>query len=215
MKEPKKILVDFGGTIIRDDMLFDQITEKSGNMKHKWSSPKSWDKIRHIGDKNFFDKVKDKFFMMGDEYPGVMSAMSEFYGENGLGSHSEIYVVYDNKPELYKTQDVTLTRFAFAMSNRGLKFNGLYVERDKLHLTKQIRASILVDDDPRVAIGCALAGIKVVLMMRKWNRFFDIDRLEFSMREDNLEKVKENIVIVEDWFEAEIAISSIIDEDIV
>ena len=35
----KKILIDWGGTIIRDGLLFDNIAEKSGNTKTKWEFP--------------------------------------------------------------------------------------------------------------------------------------------------------------------------------
>jgi len=215
MNKPVKILVDWGGTIIRDKDLFKNIAEKSGNTKTKWESPNSWNKIRHIGDKNYFEDIKDSFFMMGEEYQDAVNSVSFFCGEDLNKSESFVYIVFDNKPEVFQSQDESLKKLAFAWNNRKGTANGLYVERNKIILAKQIQSDIIVDDDPRIAIAAAVSGVKVILMLREWNRHFRSEDLIYYVKEEGLEKAKSNIMFAEDWFDASIKITSLIDGHIV
>lgn len=212
MNGPFKILVDWGSTIIRDEDLFNNIAENSGNVKSKWQSPKSWDKIRQIGGINYFDEIKDRFFIMGEAYPEAIESISSFCCEDGDDSESQVFVIYDNKPEVFKSRGATFTHLAFAWNYRNGSANGLYVDPDKIFIAKSIQVDVIVDDDPRIAIAAAVAGIKVILMLKKWNKNFHIEDLKYSMREEHFEKAKSNISIVEDWYEASIKITSIMDE---
>jgi len=209
MKEPIRILVDWGSTLIRDDYLFNYIAEQSGNKKTKWESPQSWNKIRFIGDRNFFDENIDSFFNMGDEYPDSVEVISTFCRKNS--TDSEVFLIYDNKPLLSTPPNEILSNMAESFKKKGGEIDGTYISADKLCIAKQAGISILVDDDPRIVLSFALSGIKAILMLRKWNRFFRLEDLQYTTKEENLEKIKSNITIAEDWFEAGIQISSIID----
>lgn len=211
MNESKKILVDWGGTIVRDESLFETIAERSGNTKTKWESPNSWNNIRSIGATNYFDKTRNSFFSMGELYTESECVISSFYGENGGESLSEVFLVFDNNPDV---GEEVMRNWSMSLSKMDILFNGLYVSKDKLSIAKQIGASVIVDDDPRVVVGCAMAGIKSILMLRKWNRFFNIETLPYYLRRDHIERVKSNLIVAEDWFEVGIKAAAIIDSDI-
>ena len=113
MKHPVKILVDWGGTIIRDDKLFEIISENSNNKNVTWHSPECWNDIKSIGNENYFDKIKKSFLKIGDAYSDSIPVISSFCG-NDEESESQIYIVFDNKPDLekisYKTKPLACVR---------------------------------------------------------------------------------------------------------
>ena len=154
MREPVRILVDWGGTVIRDEDLFNYIAERSGNKKTKWESPQSWNKIRFIGDENFFDKNEGTFFNTGDEYPDAVEMISTFCSKND--ANSEIFLIYDNKPQLKINPNDILKSISFSFQRKEGEIDGTYISADKIGIAKQVGISILVDDDPRIAISAAL-----------------------------------------------------------
>jgi hypothetical protein len=207
-----KMLIDWGGTIIRDEYFFNYISIQSKNLKTKWASPKSWDKIRYIGELNFFDTIKEKFFLIQDEYPGSTEIINRFFG-NSQESESQTFIVYDNNPDLGCKINKTIFKLSIAIQQRGINTNGVYVEKDKLRLAKNIGIDLLIDDDPRIAIASSSSGIKTILMIRKWNRFFDLENLKYYTREENIKRIKDNFFIAEDWEEAGMLAASFIDQN--
>ena len=210
MKEPIRILFDWGSTLIRDEDLFNYIALQSGNKKTKWESPSSWSKVRVLGGENYFNKIVDTFFQMGDEYLGATECVSSFCSIHS--PETESFVIFDNKPALRIPPEKILKKLSDSLKNRKCDVNMSYIGPDKISISKQVGIRILVEDDPRIAISSALSGIKTILMLRKWNRFFRIEDIEYTTKEENIEKIKSNIIIVEDWFEAGIQISKLVDK---
>lgn len=177
-QQPVRICVDWGNTITRDAYLYEKIARGSLNKTSTWNGPESWNNIRSIGTVNKFDKVQPHFFRMADIYPGAIDFVSAFCGNEGVGSKTESYIVYDNKPTIDMNSDKIIMLMAMTVQENGGDVNGYYLGPDKLSICKQNMISIHVDDDPKTATWLAASGIKSILMLRKWNRLFDIDRLE-------------------------------------
>ena len=210
----QKILVDWGGTIIRDDYLFKAIAEKSNNHKDVFISPDSWKKIKYIGNENYFKEIKNKFFNIGECYPNSEEVISSFFGKS-VDSKTRIYINFDNNPNLEFLTEQSLKNITESIYNRNIDVNGVFINSDKIKLCKNNQIDIVVDDDPRIAISMALAGIKCVLMLKKWNKAFDIDMLQITMKEEKFKIIKENIYIAEDWFDAGYILCNIVDGKIV
>jgi hypothetical protein len=212
MKHPVNIFIDWGGCIVRDYELFDTIAKRSNNVKSTWQSPESWESIRSVGNDNYFDKIQKSFFKFGNPYEGSIETISTFCGMKGIDSDSQIYIVYDNKPQLDLEPQEIIKEMAFAYNNLKGSVNGFYLGSDKVLLAKKNFVDIFVDDDPRIAIGLACAGIKSVLMLRKWNRNFDLNDIALFFTKEKLEKIKANLTIVEDWYECGIILGNHVDE---
>jgi hypothetical protein len=116
---------------------------------------------------------------------------------------SQIFILFDNKPHLLSQEpQETIRDIAFWLDKNHCKANGIYVESDKLGIAKQCGVDIFVEDDPRIAITLANAGIKVILMLRSWNKKFSLDILDLITTKEKQEKIKENIYFADDWHEA-------------
>jgi len=211
MKEPVRIFVDFGECIVRDHLLFDYIAKESNNEKATWESPDSWYAIKGIGDVNVFDQISEKFFSMSEPYSEAPEVISSFLGEDE-NSKSQIFIVYDNVPEVNLSNDKRDLLFSSALQTKKIECNGFFFSsNDKTNLAKVQGSTIFVEDDPRVAISLALSNIKTVLMIRKWNSQFNMERMKFALKPDKYKKLKENLYLAEDWFEAGIIIGDLVD----
>mgnify|MGYP001613887869 FL=1 len=71
---PTRILIDWGGTLVRDELLFDTIALKSGANNPTYDGPHSWDSIRSIGNQNFFQTLEKSFFKNATFYPNALNA---------------------------------------------------------------------------------------------------------------------------------------------
>lgn len=210
MSTPVKIMVDWGGCIFRDSDLFSEICKNSGAGEKHFNGPLSWDNIRSIGNENFFDTIQDKFFDISTDYADAIDVVSCFCGSKGMSSKTETYVVYDNKPFLKINPDMAVAKMAKLFSEKRAKANGFYFDSDKLALSKRICATIAVDDDPRICIALASVGIKTILLLRKWNRFFSKKTFNLYVPEHKVNDIYKNITIAEDWIEVKQVVESII-----
>lgn len=208
------ILIDWGGTIIRDDYLFKLIAEKSNNNKDFFQSPDSWEKIEYIGNENYFKDIKNKFFNIGECYPLAEEVISSFTGTKQK-SRTKTYINFDNKPNLNNNLENSLQKLSESIYDRNIDCNGIYINSDKINLCKILQVQIAIEDDPRIAISLALSGVKTILMMRKWNKEFNVKDLELTMKKEKFEYIKNNIFIAEDWFDTGYIIGNIVDENIV
>jgi hypothetical protein len=211
-KEPIKIFIDWGGTLVDDHELFSIISKKSNNEKAIWESPESWDMIRYIGNNNYFDQAQNTFIADCNVKKDAISVINNYRGDNGPSSKTETFILFDNKPNINIEPQKIIMQMAFKMNTEGLKVNGFYVNSDKLFLAKQHSVDIFIDDDPRIAIGLACSNIKCILLLRKWNRLFDINNLYLTYNKDKIEKIKNNLIIAENWLECDIIINQLIND---
>ena len=207
MKKNNKILFDWGGTIIRDDLLFKDIAENSGNENATFDGPDCWDNIRVIGNENYFDNIQDKFLLCGVTYDKAIDVVSKYTSNEKLNSFS--YVVFDNKPFLDKIKSLDYSISQAVRLNNGV-VNGIYAEGDKVRLCKEVGINIAVDDDPRIALSLASAGIKTILVSRIWNRRFDLDNINLYIPYRKKAAIKDNLQIAEDWHDVDIRVNNII-----
>ena len=208
------ILVDWGGTISRDET----IVKIRRNYFKQWYGPKNWEEMNNLNhiqsgvynfDNGFFsakklEEIKNSFFSSGEIYPDSDKVISKYCENNcKISAKTNIYIVFDNVPNINVNQSEIIKQMAFSFDARGIKTNGYYVDSDKIHLSKQIGVDIVIEDDPRVAIALCLAGIKCVLVLRRWNRLFSINSLYLTMKEEKIKKIEENLFFAEDWKDAE------------
>jgi len=207
-KRSVRVLMDWGGTIIRDHLLFNEIAYMSENQNALWEDPQSWEIIRQIGSKNYFDENINNFFSMGEEYTGAIEVISKFCGNKGRGSVNETFVVYDNNPDLKKEPSQIVQSLAFEFANRGGKVNGFYVDKDKTSLCKKNDIDIIVEDDPRIIISLALSGVCCIFMIREWN-CLNWDSLKITIKKEKFQKLLYNLYVAEDWKDVESLIPAI------
>lgn len=203
-----KVIFDFGGTIARDSQTYRNIAVNANNDKADFKGPDSWDGIRFVGSVNYFDIVQHKYFSMCNYYPQAVDCVLDFYGDKGDESKSFAYVVYDNRPLIKNSKIEALLSMDFY--KRGGKANGFYADSDKLRLAKSLQADVVVDDDPRMAVALAYAGVKTIVPLRKWNSSFELNNLRFYIPEHKIEKVRENIFFAEDFVEVNQIVSELI-----
>lgn len=203
MSSPFKILVDYGGTIARDQWVFDKIA--LGSMRVDYSPVPfwgidAWEDVKSLGHINFFSKVEDSFFKLCPYYPEALSTISSFLGKEGEDSKTQTFVVFDNNPKMSFSISKIEMLLATAFDGRGGKTNGFYVEPDKVRLCKKLGIDLIVDDDPRIALATSTIGIKTFLILRPWNRrYADKSLLANIQSGKKRESVLENLRIVEDW----------------
>ena len=209
-KQPSKIFFDWGGTIIRDADLFNDIASKS-NSTRRYKDPNDWKDIRTIGNLNHFEDIKSKFFERGETYPYALNVVSKYTGHS-LQAKSQSFVIFDGSPIINGKKDALNIQFLLskALSKKNAKSNGIFVESNKVQLAKSLGCEILVEDDPRIALAAASAGIKVVLMLRKWNRVFSLESLSLLMKPKNFETITSKMFLAEDWIEADSIIDSLL-----
>ena len=207
MNNPVRIYVDWGGTIVIDYELYETIARKSHNNNIQWQSPDSWDNVASIGNNNHFQMMENRFFETGNPYSGAIDVISSFCGNDGQSSESQIFVTYDNNPNIISGN--IIKKMAFAFKKMGGKANGFYVESDKLLLAKRDKVDIFVEDDPRIAMTLANAGVHVILLLRYWNRMFSPNRLIIS--KEKLPKILSNLHWAEDWYQAGIILGNLVD----
>lgn len=201
MKQQTKILFDFGGTIARDEKLFHQIAKYSGNEDAEFLGSDSWENIKCIGSVNYFDKIIDNYFDMLEFYPQAIEVVSSFYGNHGFDSPTQSYIVFDNRPELGLKSNICSANISRVFYKHGGQANGFYTDRDKLNLTKVAGMSLLIEDDPRMAITLASVGLKVIMPLRKWNRLFNPDSMRICMSEKKYKAIENNIIFAEDFID--------------
>ncbi len=199
MKESIKILIDWGGTIVRDHVLFNRIAMQSNNYKTKWINPDSWDLVRQLGSENFFEKNTRNFFSMGETYSESIETINEFCGDSGHTSEYETFIVYDNKPTLNLPPNEIIKLLAFDINKRCGKVNGIYVDSDKTRLSKTNAIDIVIEDDPRIAISLCLSGFFCILLNRNWNKSFSWENLRITIKSEKFEKITKKLIIAEDW----------------
>lgn len=206
-----KILIDFGGVISRDSKLFKDFGIQSGCKDPFYQGPDSWDLIENIGNKNYFKNVKEKnsFFMMCEFYPEAIETLNIFYATNGIRSPYGVFVVYDGRPNLDLSSSRIEALLASEFNRRKANINGFYVQSDKVRLCKQIGVDLMIEDDPRIAIALSSNNIKTLLMIREWNKGFDISSLKMFLPENRYKSVTENLIFVEDWVDAKYKIISL------
>ena len=136
--------------------------------------------------------------------------LNDNHGSNGRASLTETYIVYDNWPELKLSIEQITFLMAKSISNNCAKVNGFYIESNKISLAKQTGCAIAIEDDPRIALSYANSGIKVVLLLRKWNRLFSKDTLRLCVPEHKISGLTDNICLAEDWIEADAHIEALI-----
>lgn len=201
------IVFDWGGTIVKDQEVFAEIANRSGNCSIKYSGPDSWKNIRNLGNSNFLDTTQSSFFRIGIShlYPEAINVISSFCGQN---NGTKTFIVFDNKPVLTMDPSDVIKYLSFAFCGAGGSINGFYLESNKLSLSKQIGADIFVEDDPRIAMTLAYANIKTILLIRKWNNWFNDTILSYTVPEHKIEKIRQNLVIAEDWVDVKKSIES-------
>lgn len=203
MNKAITVLFDLGGTLINDSLLFKYYANKSGNLNAEFMGPSSWDAIRNIGHENFFSMNQEKMFDIGETYCDTVNVVKQFYATEGCDSKYENFIVYDCKPEFNIPADRLQLLVAKAMSDKGIKTNGIYLCPDKVALAKTIGADYVVDDDPRIALALASANIKTILVSRLWNRSFSFNNLNMYIADKKNSTILKNIVIAEDLSDAE------------
>lgn len=229
MNKSKAILFDWGGTIIRDNIL----AEKLGNMSYSyygeftgadfWNKssgsedqkilesdsfdPDHWSNINAENDRNFFKK----FLYGGEVYDQAFETINSFRSTSA-NSKSKTYIVFDNKPSINASYDKMQFTLARAISHKGGHVNGSYVEQDKINLIKRLNIDIIVDDDPRIILAAASTGVKSILISRLWNRRFSLNDIDIYIPERKRDNIKKNTIIAEDWYEVKNKISNLIKE---
>lgn len=190
-----KILFDWGGTIARDADLFVEIARRSGNSKDGFESPDCWRRIRVVGAENYFDTIQERFFSLAKVYDSAPEVMCD------LLRHAQTFVVYDNRPQIDRSEERVKLLLGKALTERRIKANTILIGADKLSICKNLGIGIAVEDDPRIALALASAGIYTVLVSRIWNRSFSLDNLNLYVPQDKKERIQENLTVAEDWFE--------------
>jgi len=206
-----KILIDYGGTISKDQYLFDIIDMKSkGNdstdndFDSIYIGPDSWDNCRQLGCINYFDEIENSYFSLSKYYNHSIETINSLCVSNGVDSETLVYIVYDNRPRLNGSVSLIEKKLAHDFQKKGGRCNGIYVESDKLMLCKKIGANVLIEDDPRIALSIAGAGIKVILMLRKWNaKITDESYFDLFVSKKKKQEILRNFSIAEDWEDAE------------
>ena len=188
-----KILIDWGGTLVRDAELFEEIARKSGNSKISFDSPDRWDNIKFVGTENYFEKIEHRFFSMGRTYVYAEDALKELYEKY------QIHIVYDNRPQFESSVNRTQLLLAKTLTERRIEISGIFVDPDKLSICKNLKIDVAVEDDPRIAMSLASAGIRTILISRLWNRSFSLDSQYIPSKKK--EAIQKNLIITEDWFE--------------
>lgn len=194
MKTPKRILFDWGGTIVRDDELFERISKRSGVNNPVFESPESWDHIR-AGTENHFDQIAESFFALAEPYESAFDVINFF------SKDEYAYVVYDNRPHLGLPVQRTELLFGKTLVRRkeSLRPKGIFIDADKVSLCKRQGIDIAVDDDPRIALALASAGVETILISRLWNRSFNLDDLSLYVPQKKKDIIQKNLFFVEDW----------------
>jgi hypothetical protein len=201
----KKIFVDFGGTIVRDK---DAYVSLIGDYLTFY--PDQWIVVNDFLDSAQREEFEDNYINRSVPYPVAMETITSFCGMSNEDK-SQVFVLFDNKPHLLSQEpQETVRDIAFWLDKNGCKVNGIYVESDKLGIAKQCGVDIFVEDDPRIAITLANAGIKAILMLRSWNKKFSLDILDLITTKEKQEKIKENILFADDWQEAGCLIKSLL-----
>jgi len=211
MDNQLKVLVDYGGTISRDQYVFDIINQKSkgkdlvdSNTDSIYSGPDSWENCRQLGCVNYFDEIEGSYFALSKYYNHSIETINNLCVSNGVDSETLVYIVYDNRPKINESVSLIEKKLAYDFQKKGGKCNGIYVESDKLMLCKKIGANVLIEDDPRIALSVAGAGIKVILMLRKWNaKIMDNNYLDLFISKKKKQEILRNFSIAEDWEDAE------------
>lgn len=209
MEEPHRILFDWGGVIAKDAALYQEILIESKRKieKSEFKKPEDWFTIRSAGNENYFDTIEKLFFKRCDIYDSSAEVINRL---TDIGY--ETHIIFDNKPSLNVSENEALFLFASSLKDRGILPNGVHINPDKPNFAKIIGAEIVVDDDPRMAIAYAIRGIKSILMLRKWNRKFDLDSLILHMGERAI-GIWQMINIVEDMSEVETQIYKILNKE--
>jgi hypothetical protein len=196
----KSILIDFGGTIARDNLLFQTIAIKSGNFNPPEFSPDNWDRIETVGSSNYFDISKKSFFEMSKFYFGFSDFIKK-YNAISSSSKTQTIVVFDDKPNLKMNGEQIQFALAKKLADENCSPNSIYIESDKISLCKKMGVSFAIDDDPRVALALAAAGIKTFLISRLWNRRFDFKSVDLLVPAKKKETIQKNLAVVDDWVE--------------
>ena len=191
----KNIVFDWGGTIVKDALLFRHMADRY------FYGPDSWEICKMA------PPMSSAFFKESKQYPEAIRVVSRYCGTT-IDSPTKNFIVFDNKPVLDLSQG--LIGLSLKFQQIGGSANGIYIESDKLSLAKRISADIFVEDDPRIAITLANAGVKTILMLREWNKFFNYDILKSLTSKEKYEKIKDNFFFVEDWLDVENLIESLI-----
>ena len=202
------ILIDWNGTITKEEATFDKLVNpfldiqkyRHEDIQHSYRSD-------NLDEKYYPEILKHLFFSDSVLAPYAVDVINKHLGKESNNSPSQTFVIHDNTPDF---GNETLFNMASGFETIGLNVNGIYIESDKIKLAKNIGADIVIEDDPRMAVALCLAGIKCILMLKQWNRFFSINNLSLSMREDKVEKVKSNLSIAEDWLDVNMILKSYI-----
>jgi hypothetical protein len=210
VKTPLNILIDWNGTITKEEATFDKLvnpfldspTHEHDEIQHfyKWDHPEK---------PLLPEGLRELFFSDSVLAPYAVNVINKFLGKEANSSDSQTFIVHDETPNFGQHTDF---KMASGFDIIGLEVNGMYVASDKINLAKVLGADVAIEDDPRIAVALCLSGIKCILMLKKWNRFFSIDALSLSMREEKVEKVKENLSIAEDWLDVNMILKSYIKE---
>jgi len=200
------IIFDWGGSIIRDYALFEYISFKSNNSITKWKSPKSWNSIRSLCNEDCFSKIENNFF---EYYKDSINIINKYFKSNTC-SKTKSFIIYDSNPVLKMSNNKIEFLFSKVVSSLGININGVFVHKDKLKIYKDLNIFIAVDDDPRVASYLASSGIKCILLLRKWNKDFNLEFIDFVLKNEHVERIKNNIFLAEDWVEVDYYINKII-----
>lgn len=196
----KSILIDFGGTLARDNILYHELALKSGNLNPANFTPSSWDKIETVGSVNYFEASKNKFFEMSKLYDGGADFIRKFTSSGSFGKSTTI-VIFDNKPHLNLDFNSAQLLLCKKLYDEGCSPNSVYIESDKVAVAKKYSIDYAIDDDPRVALALASAGVKTFLISRLWNRKFDLELLDIMIPDKKKDVILKNLAVVEDWFE--------------
>lgn len=201
MNKSIRVLIDYGGTIANDSLLFDKINAMSlGNPHNNYKGPDSWDDCRQLGSENYFDKIEESYFSISEYYSESINVINNFHGVDGEDSKYLTYIVFDNIPKLKRSLQDIEKSLVFDFNRRAGKVNGFYIDSDKLSLCKRIGADVLIDDDPRIALSVASAGIKSIVLLRKWNsKIADNDYLNLFIPKKKRKEIESNLMIAEDW----------------
>jgi hypothetical protein len=208
MIEPINIAADWGGTIFRDERLYNLIAEKSGNFSVNFH-PEDWAGIREIGNENYFDSIKGSFLGMAQPYPSAFETLSKLCWKSNK-CDTKVFVLYDNNPKLEMPVDEIVKRMAIVFQKNKCDVNGFYVEPDKIKFGKQNNIDIFIEDDPRIAFALASFDFKVIMMPRRHNLPFNIDAIQLLTTRFKFSKIYDNILVAEDWEEVNDIIQKII-----
>lgn len=208
---PERIFIMWSGAISKEAKLYKQIATMSGNPNIDFKGPESWESIRTVGNKNYFDDAKSLFFSMSQVYASSIPIINNFIAKKGRASRAETHLIFDNCPDFKIPDNKIVAYLSKAFYDKGGRANGFYVTRNAIQFARKMSAHVVITDRPNLAILAAEKNINSILLLRKWNRVFCKCNTKLILGETRSKNIEDKLHLAEDWDDAKEIINNSID----